>query len=156
MRLVVVGGVAAGLSAASQARRADRSLEIEVLEKGDRISYGACGLPYFLEGQVGSIDALTVYSPEFFEKERDIRIRLGAEAVAIHHARREVVLSGGERIRYDKLVWAAGARPVPVEHPKAFTLHTDVDALRLDTFLREHQPRNAAVIGAGSVLAGLR
>ncbi|MBN9657357.1 MAG: FAD-dependent oxidoreductase [Acidobacteria bacterium] len=152
MRLVVVGGVAAGLSAASRARRLDRSLEIVVLEKGNRISYGACGLPYWVEGQVRSINELTVYTPEFFERERDIRIRTGCEVAAVQHSRREVALRSGERIRYDRLVWAAGARPAErIQHERVFTLHTDVDAERLQEFLRTRQPRTAAVIGGGYI-----
>ncbi len=150
MRMVVVGGVAAGLSAASRARRLDRSLEIVVLEKGARISYGACGLPYFIEGQVRSIEDLVVYTPEFFERERDIRIRTGCEVIAVQHGRREVVLRSGERIGYDRLVWAAGSRPIekaPGGHILNF--QTDEDAERLHAFLREKHPRNTAIIGGG-------
>lgn len=152
MRLVVVGGVAAGLSAASRARRLDRSLEIVVLEKGNRISYGACGLPYLVEGQVRSVDELTVYTPEFFERERDIRIRTGCEVTAVQHARREVALRTGERIHYDRLVWAAGARPAErSQDPRAFTIHSDVDAARLEEFLKTRAPKTAAVIGGGYI-----
>lgn len=152
MRLVVVGGVAAGLSAASRARRLDPSLEIVVLEKGARISYGACGLPYLIEGQVRSIDELTVYTPAFFEKDRDIRIRTGCEVTAVQHSRREVLLRSGERVHYDRLVWAAGARPIlPFSGPNVFCLHTDQDALRLEQFLRDKQPRTAAVVGGGYI-----
>jgi len=150
MHLVVVGGLAAGLSAASRARRVDRSLDITVLEKGPTISYGACGLPYYIEGQVRSIGELTVYTPEFFERERDIRIRTNSEVAAIRHAQRELVLSSGDRVRYDKLIWAAGARPERrVEG--AMVLQTDRDAMVLDTFLRERKPRTAAVIGGGYI-----
>jgi NADPH-dependent 2,4-dienoyl-CoA reductase/sulfur reductase-like enzyme len=152
MRLVVVGGVAAGLSAASRARRLDSALEIVVLEKGERISYGACGLPYFIEGRVRSIDDLTVYKPEFFERERNIRIRTRTEASAIRHASRELVLASGERLRYDRLIWSAGARPAQrVSDPRLFCLHTDRDALRLDAFLRDKAPKRAAVVGGGYI-----
>jgi CoA-dependent NAD(P)H sulfur oxidoreductase len=152
MRLVVVGGVAAGLSAASRARRLDSSLEIVVLEKGERISYGACGLPYFIEGRVRSIDDLTVYKPEFFERERNIRIRTRSEAVAIRHSSRELVLASGERLRYDRLIWTAGARPAQrAGDARFFCLHTDQDALRLDTFLRDKAPKRAAVVGGGYI-----
>ena len=152
MRLVVVGGVAAGLSAAAQARRQDRGLEIVVLEKGDRISYGACGLPYWIEGQVDTIDELVVYKPEFFERERDIRIRTRCEVKAVQHARREVLLASGERLGYDRLIWAAGARPAqPARGEKVFNLHTDVDAARLRTFLTERKPKTAAVVGGGAI-----
>jgi NADPH-dependent 2,4-dienoyl-CoA reductase/sulfur reductase-like enzyme len=152
MRLVVVGGVAAGLSAASRARRLDAALEIVVLEKGERISYGACGLPYFIEGRVRSIEDLTVYKPEFFERERNIRIRMRTEASAIRHSSRELVLASGERLRYDRLIWTAGARPAQrAGDPRLFCLHTDEDALRLDTFLREKAPKRAAVVGGGYI-----
>jgi NADPH-dependent 2,4-dienoyl-CoA reductase/sulfur reductase-like enzyme len=152
MRILVVGGVAAGLSAALQARRADPSAEIVVLEKGRRISYGACGLPYLLEGQVSSIDQLTVHTPAFFEKDHNIRIRMQCEVVAVEHARREAVLSSGERVHYDRLVWAAGARPARVsQEPRVFRLHTDEDALKILDFLDSRRPRTAAVVGGGYI-----
>ncbi len=152
MRLVVVGGVAAGLSAASRARRLDASLEIVVLEKGGRISYGACGLPYFIEGRVRSVDDLTVYEPEFFERERNIRIRTRTEVVAIRHPSRELVLASGERLRYDRLIWTAGARPARhYDDRRLFCLHTDEDAVRLDAFLRESKPKSAVVVGGGYI-----
>ena len=83
MALVVIGGVAAGLSAAARARRLDPALEIVVLEKGPDISYGACGLPYFVEGRVRDVGHLVVYSPEYFRKERRIEVRTGARVVSI-------------------------------------------------------------------------
>ena len=77
MALVVIGGVAAGLSAAARARRLDPHLEIVVLEKGPVISYGACGLPYFVEGRVREPEDLVVYTPEYFRSERKIDVRTG-------------------------------------------------------------------------------
>src|ERR1041385_7564692 len=97
MRLVVIGGGAGGLSAAARARRVDPSLEIIVLEKGGTVSYGACGLPYFIEGRVRQAEQLIVYTPEYFRKERNITVRTGEEVVAIQHPRREVQLRDGER-----------------------------------------------------------
>lgn len=156
MTLVVIGGVAAGLSAAARARRIDGSLEILVLEKGAQISWAACGLPYYVEGRVRSLEELVVYTPERFERERRIRVRTGAEVVAISHARREVVLAGGERVRYDRLVIATGARPklegiAGLPQPNAFTLHTLEDARRLREFLVSRRPRRAVVVGAGYI-----
>src|SRR5580693_3249475 len=137
MALVVIGGVAAGLSAAARARRIDPNLEIVVLEQGPDISYGACGLPYYLEGRVRRAEDLIVYTPEYFRKERNIEVRTGARVVSISHPRREVVLGAdsGERVRYDKLVVATGARPRAVDFegaalPHVFTLHTFADAER--------------------------
>ena len=156
MRLVVIGGVAAGLSAAARARRIDPSLEIVVLEKGDTISYGACGLPYYIEGRIRDPGDLIVYTPEYFRKERDITVRTGAAAASIAHARREVLLADGERIHYDRLVIATGARPGSeaidgAGLPHVFRLHTFADAIRLKKYLTESKPRRAVVIGAGYI-----
>ena len=156
MRLLVIGGVAAGLSAAARARRVDAGLEIAVLEKGSTISYGACGLPFYVAGRVRRAEQLIVYTPAYFAKERNIAVRTGARVVSISHPRREVVLDGGERVHYDRLVIATGARPRPADPaiaalPQAFTMHTLEDAERLKRFLSEKRPARAAVIGAGYI-----
>ncbi len=95
MSLVVIGGVAAGLSAAARARRVDPRLDITVLEKGPVISYGACGLPYYVEGRVAESKQLIVYTPEYFRRERNIDVRTNARVISIAHPRREVVLESG-------------------------------------------------------------
>ncbi len=155
MRLVVIGGVAAGLSAAARARRLDPSLEITVLEKGDTISYGACGLPYYVEGRVRRAQELIVYTPEYFRKERRIEVRTGAAVAAIAHARREVSLAGGERVKYDRLVIATGARADRgidgAGQPHVFTLHTLADAERMRQFLAGKRPKRAVVVGGGYI-----
>jgi NADPH-dependent 2,4-dienoyl-CoA reductase/sulfur reductase-like enzyme len=156
MALVVIGGVAAGLSAAARARRIDPSLPIVVLEKGPVVSYGACGLPYLVEGRVHAPEQLVVYTPEYFRKERNIEVRTGARVVSIAHPRREVALESGERVRYERLVIATGARCeiqgiAGATAPHVFTLHTLDDAERMRRFLRERRPRTAAVIGAGYI-----
>ncbi len=156
MKLVVIGAVAAGLSAASRARRLDKALEITVLERGETISYSACGLPYYIEGQAGSIDDLILYTPERFQAERRLTVRTRVRVIAIRHARREVLLEGGARVPYDRLVIATGARPSVrtiqgADRPHVFTLHTLDDARRLNEFLHRERPRQAAVIGAGYI-----
>ncbi len=156
MRLVVIGGGDTGLSAAARARRLDASLEIVVLEKTDTISYAACGLPYYLEGRVAALEDLVVYAPAVFERERNIQVRTRTAAVAIRHARRQVILDQGERLPYDRLVLATGARPDPagiagLAQPHVFSLHTLDDARRLKQFLSARRPRRAAVIGAGYI-----
>jgi len=156
MALVVIGGVAAGLSAAARARRIDANLPIVVLEKGPVISYGACGLPYLVEGRVHKPEQLIVYTPEYFRKERNIEVRTGARVVSIAHPRREVVLESGERVRYERLVIATGARcdTLGIEGaraPHVFSLHTLDDAERMRAFLREARPRTAAIVGGGYI-----
>ena len=156
MPLVVIGGVAAGLSAAARARRIDPRLEIVVLEQGPAISYGACGLPYFVEGRVRETADLVVYTPEYFRKERNIDVRTGARVTAISHPRREVTLESGARVAYDKLVIATGARCQVsgiqgVRQPHVFTLHTLEDAERMRAFLLQRRPRHAVIVGGGYI-----
>src|SRR3954454_9508881 len=111
-RLVVVGGDAAGLSAAAQARRLrDASdLEIVVLEQGPEVSYSACGIPYWIGGLVSDRDRLIARTPEQFAAQ-DIGVRADTRAEGIDLAAGEVVAAGGERLGYDSLVVATGARP---------------------------------------------
>ena len=155
MALVVIGGVAAGLSAAARARRLDPRLEILVLEKGPAISYGACGLPYLVEGRVRSPEQLIVYTPEYFHKERNIEVRTGARVVSMAHARRELTLESGARVHYDRLVVATGARgalDLPgAAQPHVFFLHTLEDAVRMRRFIAERRPQRAVVVGGGYI-----
>ena len=156
MALVVIGGVAAGLSAAARARRIDPRLEIVVLEKGPVISYGACGLPYFVEGRVRETAELITYTPEYFRKQRNIDVRTGARVIAISHPRREVTLESGARVAYEKLVIATGARGGMPNLPGAqlahvFRLYTLDDAERMRSFVRERKPKSAVVVGGGYI-----
>lgn len=153
MRLVVIGGIAAGMSAAARARRVDRTLEIVVLEKGAEVSFGACGLPYYLEGRVRQPRELVHYPADYFRRERNIDVRTGVEVTRILPARRQLVTAAGEVIAYDRLVVATGTRAVNglpgADQPHVFTLHDLPGAERLLEFLRDRQPRRAVVVGAG-------
>ena len=156
MPLVVIGGVAAGLSAAARARRVDPHLEIIVLEKGPVISYGACGLPYFVDGRIRRPEQLVVYTPEYFRKERQIDVRINSRVVAISHPRREVLLESGARVHYEHLVIATGGRChtsaiAGGQQPHVFTLHTLDDATRVRAFIEDKHPRRAVVIGGGYI-----
>ena len=159
-RLIVIGGVAAGLSAASRARRVNSRLEIVVYEKGPDISYSACGLPYFISGLVAQADALRVYSPEFFARHRNIRVLTGHEVVEISPGRRRVTVAapggGLENVAYSRLLIAAGARPERPEIPGVdltgvFHVNDLQATLALDRFLKSERPRNAAIIGGGYI-----
>lgn len=157
MALVVVGGVAAGLSAAARARRVDARLDIVVLEKGPVVSYGACGLPYFVEGRVANASQLITYTPEYFRKERQIDVRVNSRVMSISHPRREVILESGARLPYEHLVIATGGRcdirgiAGADGAPHVFTLHTIEDAERMRAFVRDRSPRTAAIVGAGYI-----
>ena len=156
MALVVIGGVAAGLSAAARARRIDPRLDIVVLEKGPVVSYGACGLPYFVEGRVREAEQLIVHTPEYFRKERT---STSAPARAWYRFLTPAAKCGwnAERsVRYDRLVIATGARCdtsgiAGADGPHVFTLHTLEDAGRLRAFLGEKRPRRAVVVGGGYI-----
>ena len=159
-RLIVIGGVAAGLSAASQARRVDPRLEIWVYERGPDISYSACGLPYLLSGRAGSADALRVYSPEFFHARRNIRVLPNHEVTEVSTGRRRlsVIPPGGglEDVHYDRLVLATGAEPARPEAPGAnlagiFHVNDLASTLRLKQFLETERPRAAVVAGGGYI-----
>ncbi|RQG92075.1 FAD-dependent oxidoreductase [Natrarchaeobius chitinivorans] len=117
---VVVGGDAAGMSAASKAKRDDPDLEVVVFEKGEWVSYGACGLPYYVKGEIQSLESLVSVTPEEFRDERDIDLRTGHEVVGIDPDRREVLAEhdGDDVIQsYDHLLVATGAQAVapPIE-----------------------------------------
>jgi NADPH-dependent 2,4-dienoyl-CoA reductase/sulfur reductase-like enzyme len=112
---VVVGGDAAGMSAASKAKRDDPDLEVVVFEKGQWVSYGACGLPYYIKGEIQSLDELVSITPEEFRTERDIDLRTGHEVVAVDPDERTVTArhGDGEVVQpYDHLLLATGSAAV--------------------------------------------
>jgi NADPH-dependent 2,4-dienoyl-CoA reductase/sulfur reductase-like enzyme len=165
-RLVIIGGDAAGMSAASRARRLRPDVEIVVLERGDIVSYSACSLPYYISGTVGSREDLIVHDPEFFRRERHIDVRTRTEAVEVRPRERMVVCRtplGEESLGYDALVIATGARavrpPLPgVDLPGVFTLRSvpDGDAIRrrleeLGAGKAAHGAIRAAIIGGGYI-----
>lgn len=157
--LVVLGGGAAGMSAASAARRADPDREIVVLESTGHAAYGLCGLPYHLSGVVPDAESLVSYPPAFFRERRRIDLRLHAEAVALDVARREVhvrTAGGVERVGYTDLVVTTGGTPSrpPVPVPDGTPVHTVrtlEDAVALRALLDSGRVRTAAVVGAGYI-----
>ncbi len=153
-RLVVVGGGAAGMSAASAARRIDPDLEITVLESGPFPSYGVCGIPYYLSGVVPDAQSLVSYPAEEFRERRRIDLRLETSVVSIDLMDREVVTENGGPLGFDRLVFALGARPVippipGIDHPRVVTVRRLDDAIALRARLGE--VRRAVVVGAGYV-----
>lgn len=116
-RVLVIGGDAAGMSAAAELRRRlPESDEVVVLERTHRTSYSACGIPYWVSGDVGSIDDLVARSPEE-HRERGVDVRTGTEAVAIDLEAREVRTDAGDDLGWDRLVVATGAEPVRPDLP---------------------------------------
>ena len=161
-RLVVIGGDAAGMSAASEARRRRPAgdLEIVVFERSSYVSYSACGEPYFVGDYVTELDDLIARTPEQFAA-RDIEVQTRHEVTAIDTEARRVTVrpvdGGDDRTEpYDQLLIATGAEPnrPPIEGarlPGVYEMHTLDDALALRRLIDERRPRRAAVVGGGYI-----
>lgn len=157
--LVVIGGVAAGLAAAMEARRASPDSDITVLERTGDISYGACGLPYVIAGVIPSLERLVVHAPEYFRERHGIEIRLRSEALEILPAKSVVRVRVDEverEIGYSALVIATGAAAVCPPLPGrdlegVFALRHMRDGRRVLRFIEETQPQRGVVVGAGYI-----
>ncbi len=167
-RLVVIGGGAAGMSAASAARRTDPGLDVVVCEAGGFAAYGMCGIPYYLGGTVAAPEDLLAYPPSAFREERGIDLRLHTRVTGIDPAARQVRLAAGtpaaqapsattgEPLAYDALVVTSGADPVRPPIPglddrRVFTIRSLDEAIGLRRLLASRTMRRAVVVGAGYV-----
>jgi CoA-dependent NAD(P)H sulfur oxidoreductase len=158
-RLVVVGGGAAGMSAASAARRVDPALEIVVLEAGGHSAYGLCGLPYYLGRTVARADDLFAYPPEFFREQRRIDLRVHARVTRLEPERHLIRYRDDGRehqLGYHRLVVAAGGAPalppIPgLDDDRVFTVRTLEDAISLRSLLDAGHVGRALVVGAGYI-----
>jgi NADPH-dependent 2,4-dienoyl-CoA reductase/sulfur reductase-like enzyme/rhodanese-related sulfurtransferase len=166
LKIVIVGGVAGGMSAAARARRLDEHADIIVLEQGDYVSFANCGLPYYLSGEIARRDSLLLHTPASLAMSLNLDVRIGHRVTEIDRQAHEVTVQtedGTYRLPYDALLLAPGAvavRPpiTGLDHPAVHALRTvpDVDALRqsIEGLLSEHQPDqppHAVVIGAGFI-----
>lgn len=164
IRIVVVGGVAGGMSCAARARRLDETAEIIVLERGEHVSYANCGLPYFVGGEITDPDALLVQTPETLHAALHLDVRVRHEVIAVDTERRELTVrtpDGTHTLRYDALVLSPGARPVRpplpgLDSPRVHTLRTVTDATALRghvdaTLQRGQADPHAVVLGAGFI-----
>jgi NADPH-dependent 2,4-dienoyl-CoA reductase/sulfur reductase-like enzyme len=159
-RLIVIGGVAAGMSAAAKAKRENRDLEVVVYERGPFISYAACGMPYLIAGDIADERELVVRTPEQMAKQ-GVEVHVRHKVRAVHAEGQSVTVrdlgTGGEfGQEYDKLVIATGARPVRPSLPGldlegVFALRSLESGLALRRFLSEREPRRAVVLGGGYV-----
>jgi NADPH-dependent 2,4-dienoyl-CoA reductase/sulfur reductase-like enzyme/rhodanese-related sulfurtransferase len=166
-RIVIVGGVAGGMSAAARARRLDEHAEIIVLEQGDYVSFANCGLPYHLSGEIAHRDDLLLHTPESLAASLNLDVRTGHRVIGIDKHSRKVTIEAGDStyaLPYDALLLSPGAVAVrpPIDgldHPAVHTLRTvpDVDALRerieelLATGTEAGSAPSAVVIGAGFI-----
>lgn len=160
-RLFVIGGVAAGMSAASRFKRNKPESEVIVLEKGKYVSYGSCGLPYFISDLVKDVKGLVVYDAEFFKKKRNINVLINHEAIKIDTTKKIVVaknLINDEELKfnYDKLAICTGAYTYRPELPEInlkniFVIRTAEDGVILKNFIKKSLPKKVAIIGAGLI-----
>lgn len=161
IRIVIVGGVAGGASAATRARRMNEHAQIIMLEKDRHVSFANCGLPYYLGGEITDREKLLVAKPELFEKRFNIDVRTRHEAVAIDRPRKVVQVLNHHtgqtfELPYDKLILAPGASPIvpPIDGVNAanvFTLRNVEDTDRIRSYLDVTPPERAVVVGAGFI-----
>jgi NADPH-dependent 2,4-dienoyl-CoA reductase/sulfur reductase-like enzyme/rhodanese-related sulfurtransferase len=161
MRIVVIGAVAAGTSAAAKARRNSEDAQIVIYEKDSFISYSGCGMPYYIGGEVESADELTPRDSAFFKSKYNVDIFTRHEVLSISPDQKSVTvknLTTGDVFtdHYDKLVIATGARATipPIKGADSrhvFTLRNINDMNRIKAFIDTNRPRSAAIIGTGFI-----
>lgn len=160
-KVVIIGGTAAGLSAASKAKRVRPDLEITVFEKSGYISYGACGLPYFVGGMIGQPDDLVSLTVDQMTNKRGVPTFIHHEVTRIDRQKKEVTVRNLDTDEvsvypYDKLVIATGARPIVPRIPGAdarevYCLRTVEDGIRLKAVVQAEGRKRAAIIGGGFI-----
>ena len=161
MKVVIVGGVAGGATAAARIRRLDEQAEIVVFERSGYISYANCGLPYYIGGVIEDPEVLTLQTPESFFSRFRVTMKVRHEVTAIHSERKAVSvknLETGELFEesYDKLLLSPGAKPTQPRLPglgseKIFTLRTVEDTFRIKEYIQEKQPKSAVLAGGGFI-----
>ena len=161
MKVVIVGGVAGGATAAARIRRLDEQAEIVVFERSGYISYANCGLPYYIGGVIEDPEDLTLQTPESFYRRFRIHMKVHHEVTAIHPDRKTVSVKNvktGEQFEesYDKLLLSPGAKPVWPDLPgmdsnRLFTLRTVEDTFRIKEFVDQHRPKTAVMVGGGFI-----
>ena len=161
MKVVIVGGVAGGATAAARIRRLDEHAEIVVFERSGYISYANCGLPYYIGGVIEDPEDLTLQTPESFYRRFRIHMKVHHEVIAIHPDRKTVSVKNLEtgavlEESYDKLLLSPGAKPVwpnlpGMESKKLFTLRTVEDTFRIKEFVDANKPKSAVMVGGGFI-----
>lgn len=161
MKVLIIGGVAGGATAAARLRRLDEKAEIVILERSGYVSYANCGLPYFIGGEITERESLTLQTPESFFNRFRIDVRTRQEALHIHRAEKKVTvrdLNTGREYEetYDKLILSPGAKPLIPDIPgvsldRVFTLRTVEDTFKIHDFVTQNNIRSAAVIGGGFI-----
>ena len=161
-KVLIVGGVAGGASAAARIRRLDESAEVIMFERGPDVSFSNCALPYHLSGMIEDADSLVLVDPEDFRTRYNIEARTNSEVIRIKRAEKKVVvrdLVKGDEYEesYDKLILSPGARPIlpksiqGIDRPNVFSIRNVVDIRRLNGYLVSKDIEQVAVIGGGFI-----
>lgn len=161
MKVVIIGGVAGGATAAARIRRLNEQAEIVVFERSGFVSYANCGLPYFIGGVIEDEEELTLQTPENFWQRFHITMKVHHEVTAIHPEKHQVFVknleTGEEFIEsYDKLLLSPGAKPIQPDIPgtnidRLFTLRTVEDTLKIHNFIEQEQPKSVVLAGGGFI-----
>lgn len=161
MKVIIVGGVAGGASAAARLRRLNEDAEIILLERGEYISFANCGLPYYIGEVIKNKEKLVVQTPEKMEKRFNIDVRTLHEAVDIDSNQKQITIHDIKNDKnykesYDKLILAPGAAPIKPSikgfvAPNVFTLRDIPDTLAIKNFVDTHNPKSAVIVGAGFI-----
>ncbi|RMH04782.1 MAG: pyridine nucleotide-disulfide oxidoreductase [Nitrospirae bacterium] len=161
LKIVIIGGVAGGATAAAKARRTNESAEITVFEKGPYVSFANCGLPYYVGETIRERADLLLQTPERFWKRYRVRVLVRHEVLRVNRSTKTVTVrnleTGAEfQHSYDRLILAPGAGaivpPLPgIDASNIFTVKTVPDSDAIRTFLLQHSPRRALVVGAGFI-----
>ena len=161
MKVLIVGGVAGGATAAARIRRLDENAEITVFEKSGYISYANCGLPYYIGGTITDPEELTLQTPESFYSRFRIKMKVHHKVTSIHPDKKTITvqnLQTGETFEenYDKLLLSPGAKPTQpnlsgIKTDKLFTLRTVEDTLRIKEYIQNVHPKSAVIAGGGFI-----
>ena len=161
MKVVIIGGVAAGATFAARLRRLDKDVQIVILEKGKYVSYANCGLPYYVSGEIPTKNQLLLMTPKMFHDRFDIDVRIQHEVIKIDSAHQCVVVKNHQsdesyKEKYDKLVIATGSSPLQlsipgISHPHIYQLWTFEDFERIKAEVKQHDIKTACIIGGGFV-----
>ena len=160
MKVVIVGGVAGGATAAARIRRLDEQAEIVIFERTGFISYANCGLPYFIGDVISDPDDLTLQSPEGFFRRFRIVARIHHEVISINSDKKTVMVKNLEtgsvfEETYDKLLLSPGAKPImpklDVEMDNVFSLRTVEDTFRIKSYIKKYRPQSVILAGGGFI-----
>ena len=160
MKVIIIGGVAGGMSTATRLRRLDEQAEIIVLDKGQYVSFANCGLPYYVSGQISERSDLLLNTPEGLKERFNLDVRVSSEVTTIDREVKRVTIqtpTGSYQESYDNLVLSPGAVPIVPSIPgyqtasNIFTLRSVEDLDELMSYIDQQQPKKAVVVGAGFI-----